>query len=145
MRETMTLKLKMLWGGGPPDPRFSLGILPIFEASRLASMERRWISLTQLRTVHSMIDSPLSETRLNEQTNERFWTILLGELTDANWLMGKNHEIHHYFCARHLLSEQGRLQPEGSAICKMPTGCLVRSCPKPPLSGWLIEWYILPG
>ena len=44
-------------------------------------------------------DSPLPETRLNERTNkrmnERFWTILLAELTHANWIKEKNHEIHH--------------------------------------------------
>ena len=34
----MSLKLKMLWGGDPHTPHFSLEILPIFEVSRLASM-----------------------------------------------------------------------------------------------------------
>ena len=38
IRETMSLKLKMLWGGDPHTPHFSLEILPIFEVSRLASM-----------------------------------------------------------------------------------------------------------
>ena len=41
-------------------------------------------------------DSPLPETQLNERTNERFWTILLGELSDANWIKENNHEIHNY-------------------------------------------------
>ena len=45
----------------------------------------------------------LPEKQLNEWT---IWTILLGELNDADWCMQMNHEIHHYLISFYGAMEQ---------------------------------------
>ena len=55
---------------------------------------REMLSLTD--SVTEKHDSPLPETRKNEQMNElMIQTNLLGELSDTDWIKQANHEIHH--------------------------------------------------
>ena len=67
---------------------------------RLRTRTRDEVSLTdsaENRASHGSIHRYRKLDWTNKQTNKRFWTILLGELTDANWIKENNHEIHHYY------------------------------------------------